>query len=212
MKIGKIIHLAIAAAAMISLASVLAIAQTADAVPGAVPDLSGVITVDPHGGTLTIDVGQAGSQIISWIVATFGGVISLAISTWLLTLARKLHVQATDAMRARWQSIILNGLNLGAAQAEKQLEGTGAGKVEIKNAAVVKAVEYVQEHGAATAKKLGLDVASASAVEAIKANIETMVADPNVATAQSISPEKVAPTPVQIVDVTPMAQPPGDKQ
>lgn len=172
-------------------------AQTPEA-PLPSPDLSDVVTVNP-GGTVTIDFGHAGNQILTWLVGAFGAPISIALSYWMVKLAKKAGVEATEAMRARWQAIILNGLNLGAAEAAKKLEGTGAGTIEIKNEAAVIAVKYVQEHGAETAKNLGLDVASEKAIETIKANIETMVADPKIATAPSISPEK----PPVITVVTP---------
>lgn len=155
--------------------------------PAAVPDLSGVVTVAGD-GKVTVDVGLFGSQVISWLVTTFGGIVSLAVATWLVALARKLHVQMTDALRDRFQQIILSGLSIGAAKAEQELQG--AAKVDIKNAAAATAVRYVQDHGAETAKKLGLDVMSDNAVEAVKANIEKMVNDPAVATPASISPPK----------------------
>ena len=51
-----------------------------------------------------------------------------------------------------------------------------------QDAIVAQAVAYTQEHGAETIKALGLDPQSGAAVEAIKAHIETAIADPMVPT------------------------------
>lgn len=174
-----------------------------DATP-TLPDLSGVIVIDKDTHKVTVDVGLFGSQIIAWLVTTFGGVISLAVSAWIFTLVQKMRIQATDKLRERFQQIILSGLSIGAARAEQALQA-GSTKVEIKNEAAITAVQYVQEHGAETAKKLGLDVMSSQAVDVVKANIEKMVNDPTVATPPSISPEK--PTPVVIAPAAPSPTP-----
>lgn len=176
------------------LAVVTAFAQTSPTdSTAALPDLSGVVTVNGD-GKVTVNVGLFGSQIIAWLVTTFGGVISLAVSAWIVTLIQKMRIQATETLRARFQQIILSGLSIGAAKAQETLRAD-APKIEIKNEAAATAVQYVQAHGAETAKKLGLDVQSADAVEAIKANIEKMVNDPAIATPASISPPKTATAP-----------------
>lgn len=181
---------------IVTLCFTAAVAQTPPAdSTSALPDLSGVVVVDPDTHKVTVDVGLFGSQIIAWLVTTFGGVVSLALSAWLFTLIQKMRIQATETLRKRFQEIILSGISIGAAKAEENLRA-GAPKIEIKNEAAATAVQYVQAHGAETAKKLGLDVKSADAVEAIKANIEKMVNDPAVATPASISPPKTAPTDV----------------
>lgn len=169
-----------------------AYAQAPDTAPASLPDLSGVVSVDPGTHKVTVDVGLFGSQVIAWLVTTFGGVVSLAVTAWIFTLVQKMRIQATDKLRERFQQIILSGISIGAAKAEQKLRDD-APKVEIKNEAAAIAVQYVQAHGAQTAKKLGLDVKSVDAIEAIKANIEKMVNDPAVATPASISPEKPAP-------------------
>lgn len=179
--------------------------QTDQTIPGAVPDLTGVIIIDPNSHKVTVDVGLFGSKLIEWFIATFGGVITLALSAWLITLVQKMRIQATDALRKRFQEIILSGLSIGAAKAEEALQD--APKIDIKNAAAVTAIQYVQDHGAETAKKLGLDVKTEQAVDVIKANIEKMVNDPAVATPASISPEK--PIPVVIAPAAPPAAPGG---
>jgi hypothetical protein len=89
---------------------------------------------------------------------------------------KQLGIVATEALRARLQEVVINGLNFGAQEAEKHLEGKG--QVEIKSQIVQTAVAYTQDHAADTIKALGLDPQSGKAVEAIKARIETAIADP----------------------------------
>lgn len=157
---------------------------------GALPDLSGVVTVTGD-GKVTVNVGLFGSQLIAWLFTAFGGTIAAAVVAWLIQLARKMGVQMTETLRKRFEDIVLTGLSIGAAKAEEQLKG-GETKIEIKNQAAAAAIEYVQKNGIKTAAKLGLDVNSAEAVEIIKAKIEKMVNDPAVATPASISPPKTA--------------------
>jgi hypothetical protein len=92
----------------------------------------------------------------------------------------------SDAARARLQEIIVNGLNVGAAQATKDLAGRDP--ITIKNETVAQAVAYAQAHGADAIKQLGLDPKSGAAVEAIKARIETAIADPAVPTPAVLDP------------------------
>jgi hypothetical protein len=98
-------------------------------------------------------------------------------------------------MRARLQEMVVNGLNISAPAVEKQLAGKG--QVEIKNAVVSSAVAYVQAHGADEIKALGLDPQSGAAVEAIRARIETAVADPTVPTPPVLDPP-TTPVPAKV--------------
>jgi hypothetical protein len=61
-------------------------------------------------------------------------------------------------------------------------------------------VAYVQDHGADAIKTLGLDPQSGAAVEAIKARIETAIADPTIPTPKILDPTPApaaVPLPVQ---------------
>lgn len=182
--------------------TIIAVANAQAPTPdgAALPDLSGVVTVGGD-GKVTVNVGLFGSQIIAWVVTTFGSVFALALSTWVWRLAQALKIGADEKLRKRFQDIILSGISIGAAKAEAQLTHD-APKIEVKNAATAIAVQYVQDHAADTAKKLGLDVMSTEAVDAVKANIEKMVNDPLVATPASISPPKAATATVVLTDDT----------
>lgn len=152
--------------------------------------------------TATIDTGGLAGQALLWVMATFGTTIGTIVTAWLYKLMQAAGVRATDAMRAKLQDIIVNGLNLGAKQAAEDLQGHG--KVEIKNAAVATAVVYAQQHGADTLKQLGLDPTSPEAVEAIKARIETAIVDPATPTAPVLDapgqPKQPAPAPIPVAD------------
>lgn len=146
----------------------------------------------------TIDGGGLAGQALLWVVTVFGGTIGTVLTGFLYKLMQKAGVQASEAMREKLQGIIVNGLNLAAARATQDLKGHG--QIEIKNAAVASAVEYTKAHGAETLKALGLDPTSPEAVQAIKARIETAIADPSTPTAPALddpaAEKKVAPVPV----------------
>ena len=152
-----------------------------------------VSTTGPVKSETTISVGTFASQILQWIMVAFGPVIGSMIVWVLVRVLNKLGIQATEALRARLTEIVTNGLNSDAAKIEQQLAGKG--QIEIKNAIVQSAVAYTQAHGAETIKALGLDPNSGAAVEAIKARIETAIADPTVPTPAVLSTD--APKTVQ---------------
>lgn len=150
-----------------------------------------ITTTGPVASETTISVGTLAGQALNWIMVVFAPIIGTAIVWVLVRVLQKLGIDATDAMRARLQEIVVNGLNAGA----KKIEGVaaGKGKIEIKNAIVAQAVDYVQEHGAETLKTLGVDPYSNEAIDAIKARIETAIADPMVPTPAVLDPAVPAP-------------------
>ena len=135
-----------------------------------------VSTTGPVQSSTTISVGTLAGQILNWIMVAFGPVIGSMVVWILVRVLNKLGIQATDAMRARLQEIVVNGLNAGAKNATEKMQGKD--QITIKNAVVAQAVAYTQVHGADTIKQLGLDPNSGAAVEAIKARIETAINDP----------------------------------
>lgn len=153
-----------------------------------------ITTTAPVSSQTTISVGTLAGQLLNWVVLAFSGPIGGMILWVLVRFLKKLGIDATDALRARLQEIIVNGLNVGAKAAEDKLRGKG--QIEIKNAAIQGAVIYAQTHGADTIRALGLDPQSGAAVEAIKARIETAINDPTIATAPVLDGAKVATTPV----------------
>lgn len=152
-----------------------------------------VTTTGPVTSQTSISIGTLAGQVLTWAAAAFGSVAATVFTAWGVRLFKLAGVQMSDAARARLQDIIVNGLNVGAAQATKDL--TGKGQVEIKNETVAAAVAYAQAHGKDAIKQLGLDPQSGAAVEAIKARIETAIADPTVPTPAVLDPSKVAPAP-----------------
>jgi hypothetical protein len=135
-----------------------------------------ITTTAPVSSETTISVGTLAGQLLAWIVAAFSVPIG-SLAVWIMVRVLKyLGITATDAMRARLQEMVVNALNISAPAVEKRLAGQG--QVDIKSAVVQNAVAYVQAHGADTIKALGLDPQSGDAVEAIKARIETAIADP----------------------------------
>ena len=166
-------------------------ALTAPAAPAAVPipasaptpeaaTQNTITTTAPVTSNTTISTGTVAGTVLTWAATAFGGVLTGAITTLIYRLFNEAGIRMSDAARARLQEIVVNGLNIGAKIAAENLAGKG--QVEVKNEVVAQAVAYTQAHGAATIKTLGLDPTSGAAVEAIKARIETAIADPNTPT------------------------------
>jgi hypothetical protein len=155
-----------------------------------------VTTTGPVSSETSISIGTLAGQVLTWAAAAFGSVAATVFTAWGVRLFKLAGVQMSDAARSRLQEIIVNGLNVGAAKASENLAGKD--QVQIKNQAVAYAIAYAQDHGAAEIKKLGLDPKNGAAVEAIKARIETAIADPTVPTSAVLDPPKIAPEPVKI--------------
>lgn len=147
-----------------------------------------------------IDTGTYAGQTLMYAVTVGGSAIAAMLVKVLLEVLKMLGVKTSQAMRDKLQAIAVNAINYGAAEAAKKLEGQG--KIEIKNEAVATAVTYVQTHGADTLKQLGIDPTSPEAVEAIKARIETAIADPATPTAAVLDPvgEPSKIPPIQVSD------------
>lgn len=139
----------------------------------------------------TIEGGNLIGQAAVWIATVFGGSLAAVASAWVWRLFRLAGIQASDALRARLDEFVVNGLNFGARALADQTAGRA--RIEVKNAVVGEAVKYVQAHGAETLTALGINPTSDKAVEAIKARIETALVDPAKPTPPSITPPPVAP-------------------
>ena len=150
-----------------------------------------VQTTGPVTSDTTISVGTLAGQVLTWAVTAFGSLLATIFAAWGVRLFKIAGVQITDAARVRLQEIILNGLNEGAKTEAANL--VGKDQVQVKDAIVTKAVNYVQAHGADTIKQLGLDPTSGVAIEAIKARIETAINDPAVATPAVLDAPGAAP-------------------
>lgn len=162
--------------------------QSAPAVATAAPTVTQntITTTGPVDSTTKISVGTLAGDVLQWIMVAFGPVIGSIVVWILVRVLKKLGIDATDALRARLNDIVINGLNIGAKQLQGRLDGKG--QVEIKNEVAAAAIAYTQAHGADTIKALGLDPTSGAAVEAIKARIETVIADPTALTPPVLDP------------------------
>lgn len=160
--------------------------QLAEAAPAPPATQNTITTTGPVSSDTTISVGTVASQALQWVVAVFGALLGTAGTALVIRLFNKAGIAISDAARARLQEMVVNGINIGAKAAEDRLSGRG--KIEIKNAAVATAVSYVQTHGADTLKQLGVDPNSNAAIDAIKARIETAIADPATPTSASLNP------------------------
>lgn len=169
---------------------VIAQATPAPVAPAATQNT--ITTTAPVTSETTISVGTIASQALQWVVAVFGAVLGTAATALLMRMFKAAGLTIGDAARVRLQEMVVNGLNVSAKAAETSLVGKGT--IAIKSAIVSDAVHYVQAHGAETLKQLGVDPNSNLAVDAIKARIETAIADPN------------TPTPAVLDPITPQPQ------
>jgi hypothetical protein len=167
----------------------LTVSQPAQAPATAPSHQTTVTTTGPVNSTETISVGTLAGQAFLWMVTAFGGVIGTALTALIIKLIQAAGIKATDALRARLQDIVVNGLNLAAQEAAKDLKG----KLPVTVNADIKAraTEYVMSHGADTIKALGIDPTSKQATEAVAAHIETAIADPSVPTPAVLDKPKI---------------------
>ena len=175
--------------------------------PVAAPATQNTITTTaPVSSETTISVGTLASQFLAWLVAAFSVPIG-SLAVWIMVrVLKNLGITATAAMRARLGEMVVNALNVSAPEIESRLAGQG--QVAIKNEIVKSAIAYVQDHGADAIKTLGLDPQSGAAVEAIKARIETAIADPSIPTPKILDP---TPTPTPAPAAVPLPVQPGVK-
>lgn len=143
----------------------------------AVPVAPGIA---PVGTPVFVNVGSMGADVLTWLAAVFTPVLGTMITAGLYQLFKKMGIDMTDAMRARLQELVVNGLNVGAAKATDALRS--APPMVVKNAAVAHAIDYVQTHGADTLKALGFDPKDPKAIEAIQARVESAIINPDVPT------------------------------
>lgn len=170
----------IVAAAAIFLITAVALAQ-----PNIAPGTT-VSTTGPVTSSTTIETGTLAGQALMWVLSVFGTAVGSLLTGVLYRLFKSAGVDITDKFRARLQEIVVNGLNAGTAAAAAGLAGKGT--VTVKQPIIADAVRYVQTHAADTLKALGVDPASDEAVSAIRARIETAIADPTVPTPPVLAP------------------------
>lgn len=156
------------------------------------PNTTVVETSAPVTSTTVVKGGNLAAEVIQWIQVAFIPVIGTVVLAVLYKIFGYFGIQTTEMQRTQLQSIVVNGLNAAAANAQVSLRSSDKLDFSSKSAIVNDAVRYAQEHAAETIKALGLDPQGGEAVEAIKARIETALNDPNTPTPPAITPQPVA--------------------
>lgn len=123
-----------------------------------------------------IVLGDIAASIIQWTIAAFGPSISAVVLWLVVRMLKTAGLKNTDLLKDQLQRIVVNGINAGAAKAQQDLRGRAV--IDIKSTTAQYALWYAQTHGADIIKALGLDPGDGEAVDAIKARIETALADP----------------------------------
>ena len=122
-------------------------------------------TADP---VTSFSIGTWIADLLGGLTAIFGSVIATFITKWVIAVAKKAGVDATQAMSDRLDQIIENGLHAGAINLGHDL--TGKLNVQVKNDVIASSVTYAQTHGADTIKSIsGLDINDPKTVEALQA-------------------------------------------
>ena len=141
----------------------------------------------------SIDVGAIATTVIQVTAAILIPAIGTLIIAALQRFFKKLGVQINQENSDRLQSMVVNGLNAGAAIAEEKTANLAP--VEVKNQAVAATVDYVKAHGADTLKALGFDPTDPKQqvllADSIKARVETAINDPQTPTPPVITPADV---------------------
>lgn len=172
-------------------------------IPGVFPADSGsnviVVPAAPAPETSTsFSVGTWIADLLGGLVAVFGSVIATFLTKWVMAIAKKAGIEATQAMSDRLDGIIENGLHIGALEAKKDL--TGKLNVATKNDVVTRAVMYAQDHGADTIKQIsGLDVGDPKVIAALQARAAKALANIGpeavLTTTTTVAAAPVAPAP-----------------
>ena len=162
-----------------------------------VPAVADVVASTPIPAPLdaatSVSIGSWLSDLLQGLVGIFGSVISVFLTKWVMAVAKKAGVDATQAMSDKLDAIITRGLHDAALRAGQDL--TGKLNVQIKNQVVAQAVTYAQAHAAETVKDLvGVDINDPKVVQALQARAATALS--------AIGPDAVLapkPTPASIV-------------
>lgn len=151
--------------------------------------------------TTSFSIGTWIADLLGGLMAIFGSVIATFLTKWVMAVAKKAGVDATQAMSDRLDQIIENGLHAGATDLGRDLKGKL--NVETKNQVIANAVTYAQDHGAETVKSIsGLDINDPKTVEALQARAakvlstigpETVLATSSVTASAAAAPEAAAP-------------------
>ena len=141
-----------------------------------VPAVADVVASTPIPAPLdaatSVSIGSWLSDLLQGLVGIFGSVISVFLTKWVMAVAKKAGVDATQAMSDKLDAIITRGLHDAALRAGQDL--TGKLNVQIKNQVVAQAVTYAQAHGAETVKNLvGVDINDPKVVQALQARAAT---------------------------------------
>ena len=168
---------------MIYLASAILLAVS-------VPAMADVVASTPVPAPLdaatSVSIGSWLSDLLQGLVGIFGSVISVFLTKWVMAVAKKAGVDATQAMSDKLDAIITRGLHDAALRAGQDL--TGKLNVQIRNQVVAQAVTYAQAHGAETVKDLvGVNINDPKVVQALQARAATALS--------AIGPDAPKPAP-----------------
>lgn len=127
-----------------------------------------------------IQTGTDAGEALTWSATTFGGVIATALTALILKYLKNQGYIGVDLISGQLNKMVVDAINAGAADAAAELKGKGA--IAIQSKAVANAVDYVQFHGVALLKALGMNPTDEKTVANIKARIMTAIIDPNMPT------------------------------
>ena len=194
MSLAAVVHTATEIVAQVSSPSAAPTTTTTATVPPAVTQNT-VTTTGPVTSETTISVGTVIGQVMLVVWTAFGGVLLYYCSTALQKLAVRFGIQVSDAKRAEYADSVLHAINLVAPRAAQEFAGKG--HVEIKNATVAYAIDYMRTHHDELGKSIGIDASKNEGQERIKAQIETAIIDPTIPTPKMLDATVTPPAPAR---------------
>lgn len=154
--------------------------------------------VPPVEPSTSFSIGTWIADLLGGLVAIFGSVIATFVTKWVMAIAKKAGVEATQAMSDKLDAIITNGLHSGAVELGHDL--TGKLNVQVKSQVIAQAVTYAQDHGAETIKGIsGCDINDPKIVDALQARAAKLLSN--------IGPDAVLPAAPVVVVTAPAAAP-----
>jgi hypothetical protein len=169
--------------------------------------------VAPAEPTASFSIGTWIADLLGALVAVFGTAIGTFVTKWVMAVAKKAGIDATQAMSDRLDQIITNGLHSGAAQLGHDI--TGKLNVQVKNQVIADAVTYAQTQASDMIKGSVSDPKTVQALQARAAKVlseigpDAVTAPVAVMVAAPAAAAPVAGAPVEPIPVFAAAPMPG---
>lgn len=181
----RAVIIATAAIAALAFAAEPCLAQSVHDNSGVVLPLAPTIPAGAE-AKLIISGGSIIGEVLQWLALVLATPLGILAAAWLKRAFTAAGLTATEAMLAKFQDQVANGVALAAHEAQVDLKDKLP--VEVKGNIASRVVVYVQDHGAETAKALGFDPNDPKFIEAVQARAAKVMTE-------------LAPPPTPVVEI-----------